>query len=124
MQIRQTIEMIKNANDESQLHRFTVGIPSLPGLPISASLPILPPHLEAPFPVVKAKRIASLKPKLNAALQEHLRLNPQRWQPLVADTIRNSIQAGLLAMAFLKITKYHNKVQNKSRSQTAAPSDL
>jgi hypothetical protein len=126
MQMRQTIEMIKNANDESQLRRFTVGIPSLPGLPslpISPSLPILPPHLEAPFPVVKEKMIASLKPKLNAALQEHSRLNPQRWQTFVADTIRNGIQAGLLATAFLKITKYHNKVQNRSRSQIAAPID-
>lgn len=105
MQTRQTIAMIKTANDESQLRRFAAGISTLP------------PQLDAPFPVVKDRMIADLNTKLNAALNQHLRLKPQRWQSFFADATRNGIQAGLLATAFLKITKYHDKAKINSRSK-------
>jgi hypothetical protein len=121
-QIRQMLEMIKTAKDESQLRQVAAGSPSLPNLP---SLPLLlgspnpanlAPHFEAPFPVAKDRMIANLNSKLNAALNERARLYPQRWQSFIADAIRNGIQASLLAMAYFKITKYHNKVQYRSRS--------
>jgi hypothetical protein len=118
----QTIEMIKTAADESQLRRVTAGNPSLPSQLSPSSLPTLPPQLDAAFPVVKDRMVANLNSKLNAALNESSRLNPVHWQSFFADAIRNGIQAGLLATAFLKITNYHNKIHNRSRSQTSAPS--
>ncbi len=129
MHLRQMLEMIKTAKDESQLRQVAAGNPNLPNLPSlsillsSPNLPNLAPQFEAPFPVAKDRIIANLNSKIDAALKEGMRLNPERWQTFVADTIRNGIQAGLLATAFLKITKHHNKVQNRSRSQIAAPSN-
>ena len=107
MQMRQTLSLIKTADDESQLRRVAAGNPSLP---------TLPPQLDAAFPVVKDRMVANLTTKLNAALNEPSRRNPQRWQSFFADAIRNGIQAGLLATAFFRITKYHNKAQKRSRS--------
>ena len=122
MHLRQMLEMIKTAKDESQLRQASAGnpnLPNLPSLPIllsSPNLPNLAPQFEAPFPVAKDRIIANLNTKLNAALKERLRLNPERWQSFILDAIRNSIQAVLLATAFLKITKYHNKFPRRSRS--------
>jgi hypothetical protein len=116
MQMRQTIEMIKTAADEPQLRRVAAGNPSLPSQLSPTTLPTLPPQLDAAFPVVKDRMVANLNAKLNAALNESLRLNPQHWQSFFADAIRNGIQASLLATAFFKITKYHDKVQIRSRS--------
>ena len=119
MQLRQMLEMIKTATDESQLRQASAGNPSLPNLPSllsSPNLPNLAPQFEAPFSVAKDRIIANLSTKLNAALKERLRLNPERWQSFIVDAIRNGIQAVLLATAFLKITKYHNKFPRKSRS--------
>lgn len=114
--IRQTIEMIKTAADETQLRRVAAGIPSLPSQLSPVSLPAPPAQLDAAFPVVKDRMVANLNAKLNAALNESSRLKPQHWQSFFADAIRNGIQASLLATAFLKITKYHDKVQTRSRS--------
>jgi len=122
MHLRQMLEMIKTAKDESQLRQASAGNPNLPNLPSlamllsSPNLPNLAPQFEAPFPVAKDRIIANLNSKLNAALKERLRLNPERWQSFIADAIRNGIQASLLATAFLKITKYHNKFPRRSRS--------
>ena len=122
MHLRQMLEMIKTAKNETQLRQVAAGNPNLPNLPSltillsSPNLPNLAPQLEAPFPAAKERIIANLNSKLNAALKERLRLNPERWQSFIADAIRSSIQAGLLATAFLKITKYHNKVRRRSRS--------
>ena len=132
--LRQMLEMINAAKDESQLRQATAGnqnlpnlpsLPSLPSLPILLSSPNLPnpaSHFEAPFPVAKDRIIANLNSKLDAALKERLRLNPERWQSFIADAIRNGIQAGLLATAFLKITKYHSKISTRSRSQSTIKS--
>lgn len=125
MQMRQTIEFIKNADDESQLRRVGANLPSLAILPTplsTASPPTPPAPFESPLPVTKDRMIANINPKLNAAVKEYMRLKPQRWQSFFTDAIRNGIQAGLLATAFLKITKYHNKVQNRSRIKDTAPS--
>ena len=125
MQLRQMLEMIKTAKDESQLRQAAAGNPSLPNLPSlsmllrSPNLPNLAPKFEAPFPVAKERIIANLNSKLDAALNEGLRLNPERWQSFIADAIRNGIQASLLATAFLRITKYQNKVTTRSRSQNS-----
>ena len=125
MQLRQMLEMIKTAKDESQLRQAAAGNPSLPNLPSlsmllrSPNLPNLAPQFEAPFPVAKERIIANLNSKLDAALNEGLRLNPERWQSFIADAIRNGIQASLLATAFLRITKYQNKVTTRSRSQNS-----
>jgi len=122
MHLRQMLEMIKTAKDESQLRQASAGNPNLPNLPSlamllsSPNLPNLAPQFEAPFPVAKDRIIANLNSKLNAALKERLRLNPERWQSFIVDAIRNGIQAVLLATAFLKITKYHNKFPRRSRS--------
>jgi hypothetical protein len=128
LHLRQMLEMIKTAKDDSQLRQAAAGNPNLPNLPSlptllsSPNLPNLAPNFEAPFPVAKDRMIANLNSKLEAALKERLRLNPERWQSFFADAIRNGIQAGLLATAFFKITKYHNKVQKRSRSQSSAKS--
>jgi hypothetical protein len=125
MQLRQMLEMIKTAKDESQLRQAAAGNPSLPNLPSlsmllrSPNLPNLAPQFEAPFPVAKERIIANLNSKLDSALNEGLRLNPERWQSFIADAIRNGIQASLLATAFLRITKYHNKTTTRSRSQNS-----
>lgn len=126
--LRQMLEMINAAKDESQLRQATAGnqnLPNLPSLPILLSSPNLPnpaSHFEAPFPVAKDRIIANLNSKLDAALKERSRLNPERWQSFIADAIRNGIQAGLLATAFLKITKYHSKISTRSRSQSTIKS--
>ena len=126
--LRQMLEMINAAKDESQLRQASAGnqnLPNLPSLPILLSSPNLPnpaSHFEAPFPVAKDRIIANLNSKLDAALKERLRLNPERWQSFIADAIRNGIQAGLLATAFLKITKYHSKISTRSRSQSTIKS--
>jgi hypothetical protein len=132
--LRQMLEMINAAKDESQLRQASAGnqnlpnlpsLPSLPSLPILLSSPNLPnpaSHFEAPFPVAKDRIIANLNSKLDAALKERLRLNPERWQSFIADAIRNGIQAGLLATALLKITKYHSKISTRSRSQSTIKS--
>jgi hypothetical protein len=128
MHLRQKLEMIKAANDDSQLRQASAGNPNLPNLPSlamllsSPNLPNLASNFEGPFPVAKDRMIANLNSKLEAALKERLRLGPERWQSFIADAIRNGIQAGLLATAFFKITKYHNKVQKRSRSQISAKS--
>lgn len=125
MQLRQMLEMIKTAKDESQLRQAAAGNPSLPNLPSlsmllrSPNLPNLAPQFEAPFPVAKERIIANLNSKLDAALNEGLRLNPERWQSFISDAIRNGIQASLLATAFLRITKYQNKATTRSRSQNS-----
>jgi hypothetical protein len=121
LQMRQRLETIKNANDQSQLRRVGANLPSLPSLLSPASPPTPPPHLESPLPVIKDRMIADLNPKLNAAQKEHLRRKPERWHSFFADAIRNGIQAGLLATAFLKITKYHYKVKTSTHSQASAP---
>ena len=129
--LRQMLEMINAAKDESQLRQASAGnqnlpnLPSLPSLPILLGSPNLPnpaSHFEAPFPVAKDRIIANLNSKLDAALKERSRLNPERWQSFIADAIRNGIQAGLLATAFLKITKYHSKISTRSRSQSTIKS--
>lgn len=126
--LRQMLEMINAAKDESQLRQASAGnqnLPNLPSLPILLSSPNLPnpaSHFEAPFPVAKERIIANLNSKLDAALKERSRLNPERWQSFIADAIRNGIQAGLLATAFLKITKYHSKISTRSRSQSTIKS--
>jgi hypothetical protein len=126
--LRQMLEMINAAKDESQLRQASAGnqnLPNLPSLPILLSSPNLPnpaSHFEAPFPVAKDRIIANLNSKLDAALKERLRLNPERWQSFIADAMRNGIQAGLLATAFLKITKYHSKISTRSRSQSTIKS--
>jgi hypothetical protein len=123
--LRQMLEMINAAKDESQLRQATAGNQNLPNLPSLLSSPNLPnpaSHFEAPFPVAKDRIIANLNSKLDAALKERSRLNPERWQSFIADAIRNGIQAGLLATAFLKITKYHSKISTRSRSQSTIKS--
>jgi hypothetical protein len=126
MQLRQTLETIKTAKNETELRRLASGTSNMPAIPnVSnnsslfspsnpANLSTLEPYFEAPFPVAKGKIIANLNSKLNAALNERMRLNPQRWQSFIADAVRNGIQAILLATAFFKITKYHNKAQLRS----------
>jgi hypothetical protein len=107
MQMRQAIEMIKTATDDSQLRR------------IAASLtiaPIIPADFEAPLPVVKDRILTNINTRLNEAIKQRSLSNPQPWQTFLADAIRNGIQAGLLATACFKITKYHDKAKNRSRT--------
>jgi len=109
-QMRRIIETFKLANDESQLRSVVASLPNPP---------TLPPKFDAPFPVVKDRVLTNLTARLNAAVNERSRINPQRWQSFIADAIRNAIQAALLGTAFLGITKYHDKAQNGSRSKTS-----
>jgi hypothetical protein len=109
-QMRRFIETFKATNDESQLRSVIASLPNAP---------TLPPRFDAPFPVIKDRVLTNLNSRLNAALNERSRLNPQRWQSFIADSIRNGIQAGFLGMAFLAITKYHDKAENGSRSKTS-----
>ena len=106
-QMRRMIETFKTTNDESQLRSVVASLPNAP---------ILPPRFDAPFPVIKDRVLTNLNARLNTAVNERSRINPQRWQSFIADAIRNAIQAGLLGMAFLSIAKYHDKAKSGSSS--------
>ena len=110
-QMRRIIESFKAANDESELRSYVANLPNAP---------TLPPRFDAPFPAIKERVLANLNAKLNLAVNERARLNPQRWQSFITDAIRNGIQATLLGSAFLSIAKYHDKAQSGSGSKTAS----
>jgi hypothetical protein len=106
-QMRRIIQTFKSANDESELRSYVASLPNPP---------TLPPRFDAPFPAIKDRVLTNLNAKLNLALNEQNQINPKRWQSFIADALRNGIQAALLGVAFLSISKYHDKAQSSSSS--------
>jgi len=112
-QMRRIIEGFKATNAESEMRSYVASLPNPPSLP---------PQFDSPFPVIKDRVLSNLNGKLNMALSERARVNPQKWQSFIADATRNGIQAALLGIAFLTITKYHDKAKAGSDSKNVSSS--
>jgi len=93
-QRRVVIQRLSNTQDEQELRAY---IASLPGSPQ------MPDRFDAPFPVIKKRALANMKEQSSITEMNLRPVRAQRWERFLGEASRNSVQAILMAIAFLAL---------------------
>jgi hypothetical protein len=90
-QLAKVIQELKSTKNESEFRIFVAGLPNRPQLPAT---------LNAPFLVFKERALNNLTSEFNKARNQVDERRLQRLETFISQSVRNSIQAVFMALAF------------------------
>jgi len=98
--LKQVSKGIKSVSSEQQLRAFVASLPNAPQLPA---------RFDAPLEVVKDRAITNIQGKINLAINDAERQKSENMQQFFLDSLRNTIQALLMAFAFKKASSFSKR---------------